>query len=123
MGKGLKRAGRLLGTVAAGGAGLGLGCIARTWLSYGRSKYDRSPDFLLDRFMPSYEIAERHETVVHAPASVTYAAARALDLHRSAVIQAIFAGRELFMRSKPVPRPKSGSFLTEVLELGWGVLA
>jgi hypothetical protein len=101
---------------------LELGYFARTWYRYGRSRREGPSDPLLDRFMPSYEVAEWHETVVHAPASITYAAAKALDLRQSPLIRAIFAGRELFMRSKPATRPKSGSFLTEVLELGWGIL-
>jgi hypothetical protein len=123
MGKALGRAGNIIGGGVTAAAMLALGYIATTWYRYGRARPNGARDSLLDRFMPSYEVAERHETVVHAPASVTYAAARALDLQRSAVIRAIFGGRELFMGSKPAPWPKSGSFLTEVLELGWGILA
>ena len=80
-------------------------------------------DPALDLFMPTYEVAERHETRVHAPASVTWDAARALDLQRSAVVRAIFAGRELALRSKPAQPATSRTFLEQVLDLGWGILA
>jgi hypothetical protein len=125
MSKGVERAGRFIAVGATGAALLGLGYIATTWYRYGRSRPmpGGAHDSLLDRFMPSCEVAERHETAVQAPASVTYAAARALDLQQSPLIRAIFAGRELLMRSKPLQPRKSTSFLTEVLELGWGILA
>ena len=80
-------------------------------------------DPALDLFMPTYEVAERHETRVHAPAWVTWDAARALDLHRSPVVRAIFAARELVLGSKPARPRGSGTFLQEVLDLGWEVLA
>jgi hypothetical protein len=80
-------------------------------------------DALLDRFMPSYDVAERHETVVHAPAPATWAAAQALDLHRSLLIRAIFAGRELILRSAPRAKAEPRPFLTEIRQLGWVVLA
>jgi hypothetical protein len=80
-------------------------------------------DALLDRFMPAYDVAKRHETVVRAPASVTWAAARALDLHQSALIRAIFAGRELLMRATTPNDVESQPFIAEALELGWRILA
>jgi hypothetical protein len=80
-------------------------------------------DELLDRFMPACEVRERHETRVKAPADVTFAAARAVELGRSPLIRAIFRGRELLMgstaRAGAAPRP----FLDEVLSLGWRILA
>jgi hypothetical protein len=72
--------------------------------------------------MPTYEIREVHETKVAAPAEITYAVARELDLQRSGIVRAIFAGRELLMgaeRSRPEHPP---GFLAEVLALGWRVL-
>jgi hypothetical protein len=78
---------------------------------------------MLDRFMPDYEVAERHETRVRAPASVTWDAARALDLNRSPVIRAIFAGRELALRSARTVTTQPGTFLEQVLGLGWAILA
>ena len=96
------RTGRVLGTGAAAAALVGLGYVGVTWLRYGKrtSKVGR-PDPLIDRFMASYEVRELHETKVAAPAEVTYAAARELDLQRSGVVRAIFRARELLMRAEP----------------------
>jgi hypothetical protein len=77
----------------------------------------------LDRFIPIWEVRERHQTVVAAPAEVTWAAARALDLRQSPLVRAIFRARELLMGSAPALRPAVGDFVTEMLALGWRVLA
>jgi hypothetical protein len=77
----------------------------------------------LDRFIPAWEVRERHQTVVAAPAEVTWAAARALDLRQSPLVRAIFRARELLMGSAPTDRPACGDFVTEMLALGWRVLA
>jgi hypothetical protein len=84
---------------------------------------DAPTDALLDRFMPSYDVAKRHETVVRAPAPVTWDVARALDLHKSALIHALFAGRELLMRATPPKVVEPRPFIAEALELGWRILA
>jgi hypothetical protein len=123
MRKAIERTGGALTVAATGAALFALGYVATTWYRYGRSRPTGPVDPLLDRFMPSYEVAERHETMVQAPAPVTWKAVRELDLHRSPVIRAIFAGRELALRSTPRAPAKPGSFLAEVLRLGWGILA
>lgn len=114
---------RMSGGVAGAAALAGIGYVANTWLRYGRPKKSGSRDRLLDAFMPAYEVAERHETRVAAPADVTYAVARALELQRSWLVRAIFRGRELMMRSRAEiampPRP----IVDETLRLGWRVLA
>ncbi len=72
--------------------------------------------------MPAYEVRERHGIRVAAPATDTYASARALDIHRSFLVRAIFRGRELLMRSERgngrAPKP----LVDETLALGWGML-
>jgi hypothetical protein len=40
--------------------------VARTWYHYGRASRNRDGDPLLDRFMPVYDVAERHEIRVGA---------------------------------------------------------
>jgi hypothetical protein len=123
MNSALKRAGVLTaagaGVVTAGWALLG----AKAWLAFGRAPAADAPrDTLLDRFMPTYEIAEHHQTKVEAPATITFAAALDMDLHRSRVVQAIFRGRQLLMREPSQPRVPQ-SLLAETLSLGWGILA
>ena len=76
-----------VGVIAAAyGAYVGI-----TWFRYG----DAAPpspeeqDPLLDRFMPSYDVAERHHVRVAAPAAVTLAAAQEMDLLHSPSVRAI----------------------------------
>jgi len=123
MSKALERTRRATGAAALAAGVVGLGYVATTWYRYGRPDRPVPSDPMLDRFMPEYEVAERHETRVRAPAPVTWDAARALDLKRSPVIRAIFTGRELAMRSARNQPTKPATFLEEVLELGWRILA
>ena len=48
---------------------------------------------LIDEFMPSFDVAERHGIVVRAPAERAYAAIRSVDLSRSLLIRSLFALR------------------------------
>jgi hypothetical protein len=100
-----------------------LGYLGVTWARYGKASHNGQPDLLLDRFIPTYEVRERHETRVAAPAAVTYAVARELDVQRSSLVRGILKGRELLLGSKPDNRERAPDFLTEVLALGWRVLA
>ena len=102
---------------------LGWGAYAAvTWLRFGRRNARAASDPLMQRHMPRYDIVEVHRTSVRAPASVTFDAARAVDLHRSGVVHAIFRGRELMLRATPPARPRDLPLVTELLSIGWGVL-
>jgi hypothetical protein len=66
----------------ASAVGLAAGAYAAytgiTWLRYGHTsppanREDSDP--LLDRFMPEYEVPERHHIQVAAPADITFTAA------------------------------------------------
>ena len=48
---------------------------------------------LIDRFMPEFDVTERHGTLVAAPPEAAYEAVRRVDLGRSAQIQVLFALR------------------------------
>src|SRR5688500_7450259 len=52
-------------------------------------------DPMLDRFMPIYDIAERHHIRVDAPAELAFASACEADLAASPIVRAIFKAREL----------------------------
>jgi len=87
--------------------------------------------------MASYDVVERHQIDVLAPASVTLRAAREMDMGRVPLVRAIFRGRELIMgdgghggdeapggaagngRAEP-GRP--GGFVADMKAIGWGVL-
>jgi hypothetical protein len=114
-----------------GAAGLGVGIAAygayagAAWLRYGHPTrtYGREKDRELDRFIPQYDVVERHRVYVNASASRTFAAACQLDMLRSPLVRAIFKGRELLLGSTPdeVERPHELLALTKAL--GWGMLA
>ena len=115
-------------SVAAGAASAALlavaGYGAMTWYRYGRARGSRSGGDLLDRFMPEYDVRERHQTRVAAPAGVTFAAASELALHRSPLIRGLFRARQLLMGGTvPPARVPDVPFLDEVVALGWRMLA
>jgi hypothetical protein len=93
-------------------------------------KYGRIPqvgdaerDELLDRFMPVYEVVERHDIHVAAPASLTLAAAREQDLLQLPLVRAIFKAREVILRATPDDRPQPRGLVAATQALGWGILA
>ena len=82
--------------------------------------YDGDP--LLDRFMPTYEIAERRYIFVTAPADTTFAAACDADLMESRVVRAIFRARELVLGSQPDSAEHSRGVVAFTKSIGWSVL-
>ena len=109
----------------AGFAAAGYGTLAaRGWLQYGRPR-ESAPDEadpLLDRFMPEYEIVERHHVAVDAPAAVTLAAACETDIRASRLAEAIFRVRALVLGSMGESNPGPRRLLAEVQSLGWRIL-
>jgi hypothetical protein len=99
--------------------------VGITWHRYGNvsapNAEDKDP--LLDRFMPAYEIAERHQIRVAAPAAVTLDAARNIDLQASPVVRTIIRAREIVLGATPDDRQRPRGLLAETQALGWGVLA
>ena len=99
---------------------------AYSWLTYGHPRRPAPADdrdSLLDRFMPYYDVAERHRVHVDAAAAVTFEAATHMNLLASPAIRAIFKARELVLRSDAAPAPPRGSFIDQMAAIGWGVLA
>jgi hypothetical protein len=122
-----------LGRRALAAATIGLGVAvasyatyaAVTWLRYGESACGTpdEEDALLDRFMPAYEVVERHHVHVAAPAAITFAAARDQDLLHSLPVRTIVRIREMALGAAPDRRPRTRTLLAEALAMGWGVLA
>ncbi|MGZ3638607.1 MAG: hypothetical protein ACXVCX_12310, partial [Ktedonobacterales bacterium] len=71
--------------------------VGISWRRYGHATPSTGDelDALLDRFMPTYEVALRHDTQVAAPAAITFAAASEMDIQQSAIVRALFTGRAL----------------------------
>lgn len=120
------RAGAEFAAVSLGiAAGAYLMRVAATWWRYGQTRpragYDRHS--LTDRFMPRYEVEERHQIRVLAPAEVAFDAAKVLNLNQSATIRAIFKARELILQAPPGSMSLPAALLAQAKALGWGVLA
>jgi hypothetical protein len=113
---------------AAGAVALAAGgyaCwAALAWLHYGRAVTGDigSVDPLLDEVMPVYEVAERHQIHIAAPAEVTFAAACEQDLMALPLVRAIFKGREILLGGTPDTAARPRGLLAVTQSLGWGVL-
>src|SRR5579863_30266 len=120
---------RLAAKWTAGTAGIAVGAYAAyaaaAWLSYGRPMRPvRDGDEpLLDRLMPAYEVAERYQIRVAAPAEITFATACEMDLMRSPIIRAVFRTRELALGAEHAPINSAGGMLQFSKSVGWNMLA
>ena len=115
--------------LAAVSAGVAAGAYAAmaglAWYRYGRTGQANGGDvdLLLDRFMPVYDVVERHHVRVAAPAATTFAAAAEQELFDLPLVHAIFRARDLVLGATPATREKQRGLLAEVQFLGWGILA
>jgi hypothetical protein len=99
--------------------------VATAWYRYGHPRAGTADeaDPLLDRFMPVYEVAERHHISVRAPAVIALAAAREQDLTAPALTKAIFTARELILGAEPDAAARPRGLVAFTTSLGWRVLA
>jgi hypothetical protein len=110
-----------LGLMAVGYAAV----VGTTWYRYGHipSAGPDERDSLLDQFMPDYEVAERHQVRVAAPAAMTLSAAADTDLQQSRIVRAIFRAREMVLGAQPDAEARPKGLLAQTTSLGWRVLA
>jgi len=126
MKKSIASAGRLAAAASGLAAASYAAYVATTWWRYGHVHprvADNEQDRLLDQFMPTYDVVERHHVRVDAPAEVTLAAATEMYLEQSSLVRWIFKAREWIMNSHPRPETEARPFLARMREIGWGVLA
>ena len=99
--------------------------VGATWLRYGHPAAASADDvdLLLDKFMPVYEVAERHHIRVAAPAEVTFAAACEQDLMALPIVRTIFKAREIVLGAAPDTEAHPRGLLAMTQSIGWGVLA
>lgn len=107
------------------GLGSYAGYVGVTWLRYGRRRLPghAGSGESFDRFMPRYEVAEHHSIRVAAPVETTFSATVDCDLGKSAIVQAIFKGRELVFGSRANEPAGPRGFLARMKSIGWGVLS
>jgi len=99
---------------------------AYAWTRYGHvstESDESSGNALMNRFIPAYDVVERHRVRVAAPVEATFVAATEMDLQRSLLVRAIFRARELFMRGDPASPTVAGPFIAQMRAIGWGVLS
>src|SRR5687767_4573490 len=99
--------------------------VVRSWLAFGhpRRASGDAADPLLDRFMPAYDVVDRHARHVAPPPGATLAGARVIELDDSRIVRGIFRMREILMRSARDPRPRPAGLVAAMQAIGWGVLA
>lgn len=99
--------------------------VGVTWIRFGRPNPPdtEDADALLERFMPTYEVAERRNIAVDAPADVTFVVACEADLMQSPIIRAIFKARELVLGAQPDTSARPRGVVAFTKSIGWGVLA
>jgi hypothetical protein len=98
--------------------------VGTAWSRYGRARQPAADevDPLLDRFMPEYEVVERHHVRVAAPPGITLAAASEMNLLESRMVGAIFRGRAMILGGRPDDSTQPHGLLALVQSLGWTVL-
>jgi hypothetical protein len=121
LGRAARWSAALLGAAAAAYAAY----VAVAWRRYGHVAPVNSAeqDDLLDRFMPVYDVVERHHARLAASSEVVLAAARDMDLQGSTVVHAIFKARELVLGAEPGRDVKRIGLVEQLTSMGWGVLA
>lgn len=120
-----RAAGVLVGGAAAAAAAYGA-YAGLAWLRFGHAPVPRTPedeDDVLDRFMPLYDIVERHHVDVKAPAELALATACSLDLLTTPLARAIFKMRETVMGSRPSGDELPRGLVNAAQAMGWRVLA
>jgi hypothetical protein len=122
----IQSTGRFLATVAGISAASYLGYVAYSFLSYGKARHalkSEQTQSLLNRLMPTYEVMEKREVGIRAPAEKAFTAACVVDLQRSAIIRSIFKARELLLGGKSDDVSQPPGLVDQAKAWGWAVLA
>jgi hypothetical protein len=77
----------------------------------------------LDRFMPKWDVRERFELDVDAPADLVLRTACAFDMQSLPLVKAVFRLREVLMGAAPAAPRRPQGIVAETRSLGWGLLA
>lgn len=73
--------------------------------------------------MPEFDIVERNQVHVAAPADVTLATAKEMRLMSVPLVRAIFQARSFLLGAERDDGPRAEGLVAQMLSLGWGVLA
>jgi hypothetical protein len=122
----IRRGASWLAAGAAVAAGAYASYAAVTWLRYGKAMNKRGlshADDLLDRFMPDYEVVERHHVRVKAPPEITLAVAKNTNVLASPVARGLFIARAWALGANVEDRTLPATLADQMQAIGWRVLA
>lgn len=83
----------------------------------------RGLDRLIEQFMPTFDVRETHEIVVHAPPGITFDAAERVDVVSLPLVRAIIALRARLMRARGEARNLPPGLMASTKSVGWVELA
>lgn len=120
----MNAAGAVLGILGAA-AVVYASVVAAAWLRYGRAAPVKgfAADPLLDRFMPAYDVVERHAIVIRARSEIAFLTAYGLNLQDSRVVSALFRLRAMLLGAVAPPPPAQAGLVAQMQAQGWAVLA
>jgi hypothetical protein len=102
-----------------------LACVANAFVSYGKARH-RSivsrTKFLLDLAMPAYEVMERRQIGIRAPAETAFTSACLIDIQRSTIIRSLFRARELLWGGETGDVRRPLGLVDQAKAWGWAVL-
>ena len=75
----------------------------------------------LDRFLPEYDVRERHSIAIQAPARLVFEIARRFDMRSLGPVAAVLRARAWLLGSSRAA-PRRRGLVEETRSLGWGVL-
>lgn len=106
-------------------AGAYAGYVASAWVRYGRPSLPPAEDAdpFLDRFLPRYDVAERHHIRIDASSDLAFAAACEADLMDSPIARAVFKARELLLGAERDTASRPRGLVALTTSMGWHVLA
>jgi len=121
----IRTTGRFLATAAGISVLSYLAYVAYAFVSYGKARHRSNANprkSLLDRAMPAYEVMERRQVGIRAPAETAFTSACLIDLHRSAIVRSIFKVRELLLGGKSGEVRQPLGLVDQAKAWGWAVL-
>ena len=109
-------------------AGLAVGLYATyaglTWYRYGRAEKPTGiPDAELDRFMPAYDVVERHQARIKAPPETVWAAIPEMRIQESLFLRALIRIRELMLGGKSPKKELPSELIAQMKVIGWSALS
>ena len=102
-----------------------LAYVAWSWAHYGRPSPARlcEADLLLDQFMPSYDVAERHHVRIDASSGHVLDVSRTVDLQSLPIARALIRAREIVLGAPKADLDRRRGLMAEMESIGWRVLA